>query len=236
MRVRIPMKTKLFITRVTSEILCPSAHTRFRIPSILAVVLFAFFVTEIVRGHCDGLDGPVVKAAQQALANGNVDLVLMWVQENDEAEVRQAFDHTRTVRKLNAAARDLSDRYFFETLVRLHRVGEGASYTGLKPAGRDLGPAIPASDKALETGDVEPLVQLLKTAMEEGVRRHFTDAATAMKRSRRDVDAGRPFVKAYVEYIHFIEGLYQAAANPVHGHFDDPSTPPFHLEERLAQK
>ncbi|HZD40652.1 MAG TPA: DUF6448 family protein, partial [Terriglobales bacterium] len=89
--------------------------------------------------HCDGLDGPVVKAAQNALQTGNVDLVLIWIRPKDEKEIRTAFQKTLAVRQLNPQARELADMYFFETLVRVHRAGEGAPYTGLKPPGRDLG-------------------------------------------------------------------------------------------------
>ena len=83
--------------------------------------------------HCDGLDGPVVTAARKALESGNVNLVLIWVQKNDEAEIASAFQKTLSVRKLNAQVKDLADTYFFETLVRVHRAGEGEPYTGLKP-------------------------------------------------------------------------------------------------------
>ena len=126
---------------------------------MLAAVMFLAPYT--AHAHCDGLDGPVVKAAQNALAEGNVNLVLIWVPKDDEAEIKRAFEKTVAVRKLNPEARELIDLYFFETLVRIHRAAEGAAYTGLKPAGRDLGPAIPAADKALETGNVDPVVKLL---------------------------------------------------------------------------
>jgi hypothetical protein len=128
----------------------------------LTVLAAAVFLTPLTaQAHCDGLDGPVVKAAQKALADGNVNLVLNWVQKADEAEIKHAFKKTLAVRTLSAQARELADLYFFETLVRLHRAGEGAPFTGLKPAGRDLGPAIPAGDKALETGNLDPVLQLL---------------------------------------------------------------------------
>jgi len=65
--------------------------------------------------------------------------------------------------------------HFFETLVRIHRAGEGAPYTGLKPAGRDLGPAIPAADKALESGSSEQLVKLLTDTVRNGVHERFKD-------------------------------------------------------------
>ena len=111
--------------------------------------------------HCDGLDGPVVTAARQAIKTGEVERVLIWVRPQDAAEIKAAFQQTLAVRRLNPQAQDLADRYFFETLVRVHRTGENAPYTGLKPAGRDLGPAIPAADKALESGSDAALVELL---------------------------------------------------------------------------
>ena len=105
---------------------------------------------------------------RSAPAEGNVNLVLIWVPKDNEAEIKRAFEKTVAVRKLNPEARELIDMYFFETLVRIHRAAEGAPYTGLKPAGRDLGPAIPAADKALETGNVDPIVKLLLEKMEHG--------------------------------------------------------------------
>jgi len=171
--------------------------------------------------HCDGMDGPVVKAAQKALDTGNVNLVLIWVQKADEVEVRKAFDQTIIVRKLSPDANALADRYFFETLVRLHRAGEGAPYTGLKPAGRDLGPAIPAADKALEAGSVEPLLKLLSDAVQAGTGELFKHVMAKKNFDKNDVEAGREYVKAYVEFVHYVERIYQAAKNPAHGHYSE---------------
>jgi len=170
------------------------------------------------QAHCDGLDGPVVTAARRALAENNVKFALVWVGKNDESEIRRAFERTVAVRKLGAEARELADFYFFETLVRIHRAGEGAAFTGLKPAGRDLGPAIPAGDKAIETGDVEPVLRLLSTQLENGLHERFNDVLTKKKLSQDGIEAGRAFVKAYVDYIHYVEGLHQAAkaASPEH--------------------
>ncbi len=146
----------------------------------LLVVVVMVLAPHRALGHCDGIDGPVVKAAQKALETGNVNLVLIWVQKTDESEVRSAFDQTVRVRKLSPEAKALADRYFFETLVRLHRAGEGAPYTGLKLAGRDLGPAIPAADKALTDRTVDPLIKLVNVATEKGLREHFRDAVRAI--------------------------------------------------------
>jgi Family of unknown function (DUF6448) len=171
--------------------------------------------------HCDGMDGPVVKAAQKALATENVNLVLIWVQPSDEPEIRTTFQQTLAVRKLSAESRDLADRYFFETLVRIHRAGEGAPYTGLKPAGRDLGPAIPAADNALEGNSVEPLLKLLSDSVQMGVREHFREAVEKSKYKQDDLHVGQAYVKSYVEFIHHVERIYEAAKNPVSGHYSE---------------
>jgi hypothetical protein len=187
--------------------------------------ILAFALTLTAPGpavaHCDGLDGPVVKAAQSALDTRNPALVLIWVQVKDEPGIRTAFEQAVAVRALGPQAKALADRYFFETLVRVHRTGEGAPYTGLQPVGRDLGPAIPAADKALDSGSVEPVVALLTGAMQAHLREHFKAAITAKAFSQGDVNAGREYVKAYVEFIHYVERIYEASTIAAHGHFDE---------------
>lgn len=187
--------------------------TRYRFGRALSVLALGFVLLMMpakVLGHCDGMDGPVVKAAQRALANGDVNLVLIGVQANDEAEIRKVFVKTMAVRKLHSEARELADLYFFETLVRIHRAGEGAPYTGLKPAGRDLGTAIPATDKAIETRAVEPLVKLMASESANGIRERFQKATAAKEFNAEDVPAGRGYVKAYVEFVHYVEGLHES--------------------------
>lgn len=169
-------------------------------------------------GHCDGVDGPVVGLARKALDAGNVNVVLPWVRKDDETEIRHAFEHAVSVRKLGPQAKTLADHHFFETLVRVHRAGEGAGYTGLKPAGRDLGPAIPAADRALEDGSVEKVVGLLSEAISQGVHKHFRAAMSRRKFEVNDVAAGREFVEAYVPYIHYVERLWRDATGEAHGH------------------
>ncbi len=171
--------------------------------------------------HCDGLDGPVVKAAKSALETGNVNLALIWVQKNDEAAIRDAFQKTLNVRKLGAEAKTLADMYFYETLVRIHRKGEGAPYSGLKPAGRDLGPAIPAADRAIEMEDGTPLLKLLEEDVRYGVLEHFKEAIERKRFDKNDVEQGREYVKAYVEFIHYVERIHEAAKKASHGHFPE---------------
>jgi hypothetical protein len=184
-------------------------------------LLIGFAAPAPVLAHCDGLDGPVVKAAQAALEAQDPALVLIWVQPGDEPEIRDAFERTLAVRTLSPQARELADRFFFETVVRVHRTGEGAPYTGLKPAGRDLGPAIPAADRALDQRSAEPLVRLLTEAMVEHLRTRFDEVLAARSYAPDDVAKGRDYVRAYVEFVHYVERLYDAAVTSANGHFEE---------------
>ncbi len=180
-----------------------------RFVAAMALLAAALLAPAAALAHCDGMDGPVVKAAQKALAEGNVNRVLIWVQPDDEAAIKTAFQKTLAVRKLSPEARELADTYFFETLVRIHRAGEGAPYTGLKPAGRDLGPVIPAADKAIADGKVEPLLRLLPAAAHVGVRKHFNEVLARKNFKADDVPAGRAYVGAYVAFMHAAEGVHE---------------------------
>jgi len=135
------------------------------------------------------------------------------VRHDKEGEIREAFQHALGVRALGPEARALADRFFFETLVRVHREGEGAPYTGLKPAGTAVDPGIAASDTALETGSVDPLVKLLTAEVDKGLRHRFAEAAEARKHAGESVEKGRQYVAAYVEFMHYAERLLLNASS-----------------------
>jgi hypothetical protein len=153
----------------------------------------------------------VVKAARQALATGDPSSALIWVGKSDEPALRDAFQKTLAMRKLGPEARDFADNWFFETLVRLHRAAEGAPYTGLKPAGGNHGPAIPAADQALADGSPGRVISLLTEALHHGALERFQSVHAKKKFRKDDVDAGREYVKAYVEFVHYVHGVFQAA-------------------------
>jgi hypothetical protein len=162
-------------------------------------------------GHCDTMDGPVVLAAKAALEHKDVTAVLKWVKKDDESQIKAAFAKTLAVRTTGLEARELADQFFFETLVRIHRAGEGAPFTGLKPAGTELEPAIEQADKALASGSIDKVVKLLTDEAAAGIRRRFAEAHEKQAHAAHNVEAGREFVAAYVEYVHYVEGLHQAA-------------------------
>ena len=176
--------------------------------SAIAIVLLA---PRPASAHCDTLDGPVVKTAAKALETGKLAPVLAWVKAKDETAIKTAFAETLAVRKLGPAAKELADRYFFETLVRVHRAGEGAPYTGLKPAGGVQDPALAAADRAVETGKGEPVAKLLGDGVKAGLAAKLAPLR-ARKAPGDDVAKGREWVEAYVAYVHYVVGVHQAVA------------------------
>ena len=133
--------------------------------------------------------------------------MLKWVADDYEQMIRSAFQKTLEVRQLGTQARDLADMYFFETLVRIHRAGEGEPYTGLKP-GTIVDPAVALADKALESGSVDKLVNILTDATDKGIRERFDKALKTKKHADESVVAGREFVESYVVFTHYVEGLH----------------------------
>lgn len=158
--------------------------------------------------HCDTLDGPVVKAALMALEKENINLILPWIPKEAEAETKMAFEKAMIVRKLGTEAKDLSEYWFFETVVRLHRAGEGAPYTGLKPAGLDEGPVVPRAEKAIEEGNYKYVVEFLSHVVEEEIQKRFNHAMNLKKYNENDVEAARKYVEAMLDFILYCHILY----------------------------
>ena len=171
------------------------------------VIAVSFIATPNAAAHCDTLDGPVVETAKIALKKGDVTPVLKWVNKDGEKEVREAFAAALKVRSLGEDARKLADTHFFETLVRVHRAGEGVSFTGLKPAGT-IDPGFVAADKALAEGSVAELSTDITKAVQEGIRKRFANVLEKKKHADESVEAGRAYVGAYVEYAHYVEALH----------------------------
>jgi len=157
--------------------------------------------------HCDTLDGPVVAVARAALTTGDVTPLLKWVSIEEEENIRAAFKHTLAVRKLGDEAKQLADIYFFENLVRIHRAGEGAPYTGLKP-GAAIDPAVALADKAIESGSADKMANVLTQALDKGIRERFDRVMKTRQHADESVAAGREFVEAYVQFTHYAEGIH----------------------------
>ncbi len=190
----------------------------FKIIRILLMFFLIGIMASIAAAHCDTMGGPVIESARAALESGDVTPALKWVKAENETEIREIFEKTLAVRQKGPEARELADMYFFETLVRIHRAGEGAPYTGLKPAG-EIEPIIQLSDKALESGDVDSLIWKVSEKVSRGIRERFEHAANAKKNADISIEAGREFVEAYVIFTHYVEKIHQAVeGHDLHDH------------------
>lgn len=189
--------------------------------SRVLVAMLAFrilLVPDCSWAHCDSLNGPVVSDARLALEEEDPTAVLKWVRKDDENEIREVFQKVLEVRKTTPKAKELAERYFFETLVRIHRAGEGEAFTGLKPA-ETVHPAILAADRALEQGTAKELSSEISTAIRDEIDKRLERASALKKTASSSVQAGRQFVRAYVEYIHFVEAAHDLAGHSAdHGH------------------
>lgn len=175
---------------------------------LIIVLLGSCLLAGRAWAHCDSLEGPVIQDARAALEAGDPKPVLKWVGKEQEEEILAAFKKTMAVRVQGDDARDLADRFFFETLVRIHRQGEGEAFTGLVPA-ESVDPAFASADKALQTGSAQELAQHLSAAVNEGIRKRLATALERKKHAADSVEAGREYVAAYVEYIHFVENAHR---------------------------
>ncbi|QQR74095.1 MAG: hypothetical protein IPJ17_00370 [Holophagales bacterium] len=206
---------------------------RFPSPMWLACLMWIALVSvpRITLAHCDTLEGPVVSAAREALETGKVEPVLPWVEPSHEQTVRDAFGQTLAVRALTPEARTLADRFFFETVVRLHREGEGFPYTGLAPAGTPVEPIIAMADRAIDSGATDGLVESLEAALANGVRQRLATVREAKVHARESVAAGREYVAAYVEFTHYVEALDAAAVGHGGGREDSGEPGDSHLHD-----
>jgi len=160
--------------------------------------------------HCDSFDGPVVRAAAQSLETADVNLILPFVPKTAEPELVDAFEKVRRARQASADVRDVADRFFYETAVRLHRSGEGAPYTGLKPAGLDVGPVIPVAERAIDSGAVDELTDLLCDMLREQIGARFQRVMRLKGAAGQSVDRAREYVSAMLGLQVYAHGLYRS--------------------------
>ncbi len=192
---------------------------------LIIAALFMWFGMLAPQGdalaHCDSLDGPVAMEAKVALEKGDITPLLKWVKKEHEHEVTVIFKKTMAVRSKGAEVQEIADRYFLENLIRIHRAGEGAPFTGLKPAG-SIDPIVAAVDKGIETGKVDSLAKEISHSAEDAVRRLFGKLMEAKRHKDESADAGREYVEAYVTYVHFVEELHgiltRGTGSDEHGH------------------
>ncbi len=185
--------------------------------ALVLVLAFAVIVPKLAA-HCDSLAGPVITEAKQALEKNDVTPLLKWIPAAKEGEIRDAFAKTLAARAASPQAREVADRWFFETLVRVHRESEGAPFTGLKPAGYKPEEGIELADQAIDSNSIDAVRKDLVDSVTAGLLKRFVEVQEAKKHASESVAEGRHYVHAYVEFIHYVERLHAAANEPAGHH------------------
>lgn len=168
-------------------------------------VMFAAPLT--ASAHCDTMEGPVIGDAQRALNENNINYITKWVTPENEAELTTIFNQTVAVRDDSAEAQKLADQYLFENLVRIHRTGEGASYTGIKPEGTPVEEAVAAADASIAAGNLDPMKDVVEDEKIAELEESFNQVLNTQEFDADDVEAGREYVEAYVTFTHLSEAL-----------------------------
>jgi hypothetical protein len=208
-QIKMAGQSKRYVSAVSQEMLGWRDNlgeydmTRIAFMIVALVAGGLLFGARPAQAHCDALDGPVAKAVQKALDNGNVNPVLAYAPATAEPEIRAAFEKSRKVRGLGADARSLADQAFMETVIRLHRAGEGAAYTGL------------AAEHAVETGDLAKLKAVLVEEIEHALRERIAhvrelQSASLEPETAAEVPDARARVSAELGFITFAETVRRA--------------------------
>jgi hypothetical protein len=180
---------------------------------VLLTFFFLFSISENALAHCDHLDGPVVKDARLAIEQNDITPVLKWIDKEDETELIAVYEKTMRVRQAGGEIQELADRYFFETLVRLHRAGERAPFTGLQPVGTPVAGYVTLSDNALAEGSPDKLIAHLQEALEHSITEKFRETYSGKQLMNESVEAGRQYVHDYVEFVHYVKYIVETIRN-----------------------
>lgn len=177
-----------------------------RLVLLLSILFISFVAPQMASAHCDSYDGPVIKDALKAFEQQNVELVLKWVEPQYDEIITDKFNQTLNLFGSNEEVNEILRTHFLETLVRLHREGEGASFTGLKPV-NSMTPMVEMADNSLDKNDIDYVVKTVNSHLAEVLKERFTKAMELSKTKDNSVEQGRAYVEAYVEYTHTLEAL-----------------------------
>ena len=182
----------------------------------LSLLFFSIllFSSEVTFAHCDTMDGPLIADARKAMGQNNVNYVLKWVSAANESEIRVAFNLVMKVKGLSPEAKELSEKYFFDTLVRIHRAGEGMPFTGVKPSGTPIDEKVLAADKSIEIGNLSPLKDKVSKDDIPELKKLFDKVMSLKNFDVNNVEAGREYIEAYVQFFKFAEGEEVKTPNP----------------------
>lgn len=181
------------------------------------LILLSTLAPVVAEAHCDRVNGPVATDAREALQSGQIAPVAIWVGPEEMSELEKAFQQSLAAYQMGGDAKEVAEQYFMSTAVRLHRIAEGFSFTGLKPA-RQMPADIALAEKALETGELQPVTDFLAKEMQEQIEQLFQRVVEARSKKAESIEDGREWADAYVRYVIFVHTLHkQISSGAPHG-------------------
>ena len=120
-------------------------------------------------------------------------------------------------RKQRPEDKDNIDMSFYEEVVKLHRAAEGVEYTGIKSGQIEVSPVIETADEAIVKGDAGALTKMFAQNLKNDIQGRFDKVMEKKKNMDKSIAAGREYVAAYVEFIHYIEVLSGGQDNKTQG-------------------
>ncbi len=186
--------------------------------NLITILVLAFIcigisgpATGVLYAHIETLDSLIVQDARFALNKNDLNPVLKWVNKEQETELKAAFEKAIAQRTKGDKAREDADMEFFNTLARLYHADEGTPFAGLKPAGSDTDPTLMAVRLAMVYDSVDPVLDIIANNVASGLRTRFTNLLEKGKHANESVEAGREFVKVYIEFVHYAQRLHADA-------------------------
>lgn len=178
--------------------------------------------------HCDTMEGPTVADGYKAIENNNLNYALKWIQPDYEKEITDIFNLSMKVKDLSPEAKEISEKYFFSELIRMHRAGENAPFDGLKPVGTPIDEKVLAADKSIEVGNLSPMEGLIEEEKMPELEERFEKVMALKDNDVNNIEEGREYIEAYVKFFKFAEGEEDHDA---HGAVVSHGTEAAHAEE-----
>jgi hypothetical protein len=174
--------------------------------ALIAALAILTLIPMTANAHCDTMDGPTVADGRKAMESNNVNYVLKWIQPDYEKEITDIFNLSMKVKDLSPEANEIAEKYFFGELVRIHRAGENAPFTGLKPSGTPIDEKVLAADESILAGNLTPFEGLMEEDKMAELTERFEKVMSLKNFDVDDVEAGREYIEAYVSFFKFAEG------------------------------
>jgi hypothetical protein len=157
--------------------------------------------------HPNSRNGLLMKAAQMALATGNVNYVLIWVPEESENTLKNLLEKTCCERSARKNMQNRVNNWYFDTVSRFYSANKGALYTCFKPGGLDESLIAVKVERAIETGNLEEIIGIIPNIHAADVRERFHQVMDKKNYDVNNSAAGRAYVSAFIDFLTYVHTI-----------------------------